>query len=172
MRIIINVAQSSTWTRSIPIPFYAHPPPNAQEDCEDAECRNPLNVLPRVLAACIDCTLIDPTDWHMRALTPINRALTPQTLVLGNVSEEQKASLLRAAKLDSWRNQNCPLDKDTLGRGTWGLLHNMAIKYPEKPDMLQQEKMRGLIEGVAMFFPCKTCSKDFTESIRQDACMR
>lgn len=27
--------------------------------------------------------------------------------------------------------------------------------------------MRGLIEGVAMFFPCKTCSKDFSESIRQ-----
>lgn len=38
------------------------------------------------------------------------------------MSETQNANFLRAAKLDEWRTSNCPLDKDTLGRGTWGLV--------------------------------------------------
>lgn len=46
-------------------------------------------------------------------------------------------------------------------------LHNAAIKYPDTPTRLQQDKMTGLIEGIAMFFPCKMCSTDFTESIRR-----
>ncbi|KAJ8931239.1 hypothetical protein NQ314_015883 [Rhamnusium bicolor] len=31
------------------------------------------------------------------------------------------------------RRDDCPLDKDELGNKTWGLLHTMAAKYPEKP---------------------------------------
>lgn len=30
-----------------------------------------------------------------------------------------------------------------------------------------QNTMRGLVEGVAMFFPCKLCSTDFTEQIKE-----
>ena len=44
------------------------------------------------------------------------------------ITQEQAPDLLRAAKLDAWRINNCPLDIATLGRGTWGLLHNAAIK--------------------------------------------
>lgn len=51
---------------------------------------------------------------------------------------ECKDKILKAAKLEEWRYANCPLDKETLGRGTWGLLHNAAIKYPNKPNSLQQ----------------------------------
>jgi hypothetical protein len=27
--------------------------------------------------------------------------------------------------------------------------------------------VEGLMEGIAMFFPCKTCSHDFTEQIKE-----
>ena len=108
-------------------------------DCEDPECRNPLNILPRILSATLN----------------------------GQLKEEQKEKIVKAAKLDAWRINNCPLDKETLGRGTWGLLHNMAIKFPDHPTKDQQQKMTGLMEGVAMFFPCKICSKDFTKAIKE-----
>lgn len=73
-----------------------------QEDCEDPECHNPLSILSRALAATMD----------------------------GKMSEQQKANFLRAAKLDEWRTANCPLDKNTLGRGTWGLVKHewMGVK--------------------------------------------
>jgi len=56
----------------------------------------------------------------------------------GKITNKYKDKILKAAKLEEWRYANCPLDKDTLGRGTWGLLHNMAIKYPDKPTSLEQ----------------------------------
>lgn len=54
------------------------------------------------------------------------------------------------------------------------LLHNAAIKYPDAPTHEQQAKMVGLIERIAAFFPCKMCSKGFTESIRKSppTCVR
>lgn len=64
-----------------------------------------------------------PIDLHVYAA--IERLLiqqhTPSPL-LADFSEDQKKNFVRAAKLDTWRMQNCPLDKGTLGRGTWGLV--------------------------------------------------
>lgn len=45
------------------------------------------------------------------------------------------------------------------------LLHNAAINHPDVPTREQQATMVGFIEGIAAFFPCKMCSKDFNESI-------
>jgi len=57
--------------------------------------------------------------------------------VQGKITNECKDKILKAAKPEEWRYANCPLNKDTLGRGTLGFLHNMAIKYPDKPTSLE-----------------------------------
>lgn len=65
-------------------------------------------------------------------------------------------------------SSDCPLDKDELGRNTWSLLHTMSVYYPEKPTADEQELMKNFIKGLARFYPCETCAKDFQIKIHND----
>ncbi|GAA55264.1 FAD-linked sulfhydryl oxidase ALR [Clonorchis sinensis] len=59
----------------------------------------------------------------------------------------------------------CPLDKLSLGRATWSLLHTMAAYYPEKPTAQQQKEMAGFIKGLSTFYPCLPCAIDFRKNL-------
>lgn len=59
--------------------------------------------------------------------------------------------------------EDCPLDKDQLGRSTWGFLHTMAARYPKKPDVQQQNDMSQFIHLFSKFYPCDICAADFRE---------
>lgn len=61
----------------------------------------------------------------------------------------------------SHNDKSCPLDKDELGKSTWGLLHTMAANYPEKPTIEQVTDMTVFFKILSKYYPCEFCAKDF-----------
>ncbi|KAJ8957490.1 hypothetical protein NQ318_020517 [Aromia moschata] len=61
------------------------------------------------------------------------------------------------------RRDDCPLDKDELGNKSWGLLHTIAAKYPEKPTITQQCDMQKFF---FIFYPCEHCAEDLREELK------
>ncbi|KAG5888227.1 hypothetical protein JTB14_035576 [Gonioctena quinquepunctata] len=66
------------------------------------------------------------------------------------------------------RREDCPLDKDELGTKSWGLLHTIAAKYPEKPSKLDQCHMQDFFSLFSKFYPCEHCAKDFRDEMKID----
>lgn len=56
---------------------------------------------------------------------------------------------------------DCPPDVETLGRGTWTLLHSIAAQYPSQPTPTQQTDVRGFIGSLSRLYPCWVCAEDF-----------
>ena len=54
-----------------------------------------------------------------------------------------------------------PLNLEELGNSTWPILHRMSLSYPDKPSREEKRRMSSLMNGFAMSFPCKNCSRDF-----------
>ncbi|KAM3172455.1 hypothetical protein ACTXT7_014493 [Hymenolepis weldensis] len=63
--------------------------------------------------------------------------------------------------------KECPLDKISLGRATWALLHTMAAYYPLKPSMDEMRSMERFFQDFAKFFPCKYCADDFKRNMEK-----
>ncbi|CAH0584024.1 unnamed protein product [Chrysodeixis includens] len=63
--------------------------------------------------------------------------------------------------------KDCPLDKDEIGRSTWGFLHSMASYFPEKPTKKQSEDMARFFNIFAQFYPCEPCAIDFQEDMKR-----
>lgn len=61
----------------------------------------------------------------------------------------------------------CPLDRDTLGRNTWSLLHSIATKYPMKPTPEEKSDMKEFIRLISVLYPCSYCAKEFRDDIRE-----
>lgn len=59
----------------------------------------------------------------------------------------------------------CPLDKSSLGRATWSLLHTMAAAYPIKPTKENQRDMEEFIRLMSVLYPCSYCAKEFREDL-------
>lgn len=64
---------------------------------------------------------------------------------------------------DEERRNNCPLDKDELGRSTWGLLHTIAAHYPDKPSNEEATNVRKFFTVLSKVYPCEFCAKDLQE---------
>lgn len=62
----------------------------------------------------------------------------------------------------------CPLDRNSLGRNTWSLLHTMAAKYPVKPTPEDKANMQEFIRLISILYPCSYCAKDFQEDIKAE----
>uniref|UniRef100_A0A1B6KJL2 Sulfhydryl oxidase n=1 Tax=Graphocephala atropunctata TaxID=36148 RepID=A0A1B6KJL2_9HEMI len=62
-------------------------------------------------------------------------------------------------------HQNCPLDKDELGRSTWGLLHTIAAYYPDNPSQETKDDVRIFFDKFAKLYPCRSCADHFREQI-------
>lgn len=78
-----------------------------------------------------------------------------------------KASSIPSDSIESQKNpQQCPLDKNELGRYTWSLLHTMAAYYPELPTEEQQNAALQFISSLALLYPCPHCAADFREAIK------
>ncbi|XP_066250128.1 FAD-linked sulfhydryl oxidase ALR [Euwallacea similis] len=66
------------------------------------------------------------------------------------------------------RRSDCPLDKDELGNKSWGFLHTMAARYPEKPTQSQKCDMNTFFNVFAKFYPCQHCAEDLREELKVD----
>jgi FAD-linked sulfhydryl oxidase len=56
---------------------------------------------------------------------------------------------------------DCPPDVETLGRGTWTLLHSIAASYPEKPSNSQKSDVLSFVKLFSKLYPCWVCAEDF-----------
>uniref|UniRef100_A0A0N4ZLU4 Sulfhydryl oxidase n=1 Tax=Parastrongyloides trichosuri TaxID=131310 RepID=A0A0N4ZLU4_PARTI len=65
-------------------------------------------------------------------------------------------------------NNNCPVDKDELGRSTWKLLHTISVYYPDKPSDKNKEDVKKTIESLAEVYPCNHCAEDFRKDIKEN----
>nr|CCA15302.1 augmenter of liver regeneration putative [Albugo laibachii Nc14] len=63
------------------------------------------------------------------------------------------------------RKIECPLDREELGRSTWGLMHSIGVYYPEKPSEEYQRHARSFVEALALMYPCSDCAEDFRKEI-------
>ncbi|KAG0234206.1 hypothetical protein BGW42_006844 [Actinomortierella wolfii] len=64
--------------------------------------------------------------------------------------------------------QDCPPDREVLGRATWTFLHTMAAYYPDKPNQREQETMKTLLSSFSQFYPCGHCAEHLREEMKKD----
>lgn len=67
---------------------------------------------------------------------------------------------LRKNLLDA-PEEECPLDRNQLGRYSWSLIHTFAAYYPEKPTPEDQASMKGFLVGFKNLYPCTHCRGHF-----------
>lgn len=86
---------------------------------------------------------------------------------------EDKACSETKKDFKSWlqnrqqRNENeCPLDRESLGRNTWSLLHTIAAKYPLAPTKEDRTNMSEFIRLFSILYPCSYCAKEFRDDIK------
>ncbi|BES97125.1 growth factor, augmenter of liver regeneration [Nesidiocoris tenuis] len=61
---------------------------------------------------------------------------------------------------------DCPENRQSLGRKTWAFLHTMAAYYPKNPTSKDQQDMFSLIQLLAKFYPCPICARHFQREIQ------
>uniref|UniRef100_A0AAG5DCU6 Sulfhydryl oxidase n=1 Tax=Anopheles atroparvus TaxID=41427 RepID=A0AAG5DCU6_ANOAO len=61
---------------------------------------------------------------------------------------------------------NCPIDKEQLGRYTWGLLHTVAAYYPTNPTEADEKNVRTFFNSLSKLYPCEYCAKDFQQELK------
>lgn len=62
---------------------------------------------------------------------------------------------------------DCPPDVETLGRGTWTLLHSIAAQYPSKATPGEQSDIQGFLKLFAKLYPCWVCADDFQAYLKK-----
>ncbi|TLD17203.1 uncharacterized protein PgNI_01618 [Pyricularia grisea] len=80
----------------------------------------------------------------------------------------QSKSLLKSPAAQARPPRDCPADVETLGRGTWTLLHTIAAQYPEKPTQTEQSDLAGFMRLFSKLYPCWVCADDFREYIKRE----
>ncbi|XP_053607079.1 FAD-linked sulfhydryl oxidase ALR [Plodia interpunctella] len=81
---------------------------------------------------------------------------------------KQGSSEVSASPPELTKRGDCPLDKDELGKSTWGFLHSMASYFPDYPTKIQSENMSRFFYIFAQFYPCEPCALDFQEDIMKN----
>ena len=86
-----------------------------------------------------------------------NDAARVQKATVGREEEEER--ILNAIIA------TCPLSREDLGTGTWGLLHTIAAHFPEKPSTVEKVQARRFFDALGDLYPCTVCKEDFRRDI-------
>lgn len=89
-----------------------------------------------------------------------------QDKVCSDTTETFKAWM--SNKYKNLKEAECPLDKESLGRHTWSLLHTMAATYPVRPTAEERKNMGEFIRLMSILYPCSYCAKDFRKDISEE----
>ncbi|KAF9974653.1 hypothetical protein BGZ73_001876 [Actinomortierella ambigua] len=73
-----------------------------------------------------------------------------------------------AISANATMNDDCPPDREVLGRATWTFLHTMAAYYPEKPNEFEQTTMKSLLSSFSHFYPCGHCAEHLRDEMKKD----
>ncbi|XP_055844872.1 FAD-linked sulfhydryl oxidase ALR [Episyrphus balteatus] len=104
---------------------------------------------------CRSCTDFKTWSRKQREITK-----TPKNKVVEGHKEESDHSLIAP--------NNCPLDKDSLGQSTWGLLHTIAAVYPTNPTDSQKQDVKQFYDSLSRMYPCEVCAKDFQKDLKDN----
>ncbi|PSN48518.1 FAD-linked sulfhydryl oxidase ALR [Blattella germanica] len=83
-----------------------------------------------------------------------------------NNQHTHRGALTNIGGDENSRRPDCPLDKDELGRNTWGFLHTMAAYYPDSPTSEQRRDMSNFFALFSKFYPCEPCAEDLREQLK------
>ncbi|QPG93834.1 hypothetical protein C2857_002949 [Epichloe festucae Fl1] len=78
-----------------------------------------------------------------------------------DAAANDKGSSVTAVTKPPASRGDCPPDVETLGRGTWTLLHSIAATYPDVPSMSQQSDLLSFVKLFSKLYPCWVCAEDF-----------
>uniref|UniRef100_A0A914L6J4 Sulfhydryl oxidase n=2 Tax=Meloidogyne incognita TaxID=6306 RepID=A0A914L6J4_MELIC len=99
--------------------------------------------------------------------------LTKDSTELNNKEEETKTNWNARRKqqqqqMIKHRREDCPLDKDQLGRSTWNLLHTMSVYYPDDPTEKEKQNTKDFLSSLSRTYPCEHCAADFREDLKRN----
>ena len=137
-------------------------------DCINPACSSKMDLLKSAMKRKNTAKAIPDSDDAAKLIgaTVISSKAPSSSASLSNsVTETENDKTEFKALSEAKIISECPLDKEELGRSTWGLLHTIAAYYPASPSDVDKENALNFVKSLSYLYPCEVCREDFKESV-------
>jgi FAD-linked sulfhydryl oxidase len=83
----------------------------------------------------------------------------------GSQSTVPGAAASTGGNVEDEGKEECPPNREELGRSTWTYLHATVAYYPAEPVAEDREAALGMIQSLARLYPCLHCRAEFAEHV-------